>query len=299
MKTAIILFAYNRPIHTKKVIEGLKKNNIKELFIFCDGIKNESHEKDVLETRKLIDDIKWCLVNKEYAKENKGLANSVIYGVTKIFNMGYERVIVLEDDCIPNEYFIEYMNKAFDFYENDDRVMHISGFGLPMKQKIEESTYITPYPCSWGWGTWKKYWEKCNFDNIDEYKKLLNDKDGVKKFNYSGSAFSDFLYRQLNGMVNSWLIRWYFHIYINDGVCVWKTNSAIINNGFDGTGVHKVRFDRFNQKGIQSELKYQFEKSNIPKKKIIKEFKRYFIDKSFFERVKTVIYMYTGIIVGQ
>ncbi|MDV4150306.1 hypothetical protein R0131_05620 [Clostridium sp. AL.422] len=298
MKTAVILFAYNRPLHTRKVVEGLKRNDIKELFVFCDGIKNENHKEDVLKTRKIIDDINWCSVKKNYSVENKGLAKSVIYGVTSVFNLGYERVIVVEDDCIPKDDFIEYMNEAFDFYEDDEKVMHISGFGLPMKQKIQRSTYLTPYPCSWGWGTWKKYWMSCNFEDTDEYEKLLKDEKEIKKFNYSGSAFSDFLDRQLNGKVNSWLIRWYFHIYKNDGVCVWKTKSDITNDGFDGTGVHKVKFDRFNQKEDEFELVYEFEESIIPKNNIIKEFKRYFIDKSFSERLKTVIYMYTGIIVG-
>jgi len=300
LQTAVILFVYNRPNHTRKVVEGLRENNIKELFVFGDGIKNEEHEKDVLETRKIIDSIDWCVVNKEYCENNRGLANSVIYGVTKVFNMGYDRAIILEDDCIPNDSFIKYMNEAFDFYETDERVMHISGFGLPLKQKINKSTYVTPYPCSWGWGTWKKYWIACNFNDIDAYKNLLNNKTEVEKFNLAGSAFSDFLQRQLTGKVNSWLIRWYFHIYKNNGVCVWKTNSSILNEGFDGSGVHNVRFDRFNQKVRKKEVEheFEFESCNVPKTKIIREFKRYFIDKSFLERAKTIIYMYTGIIIG-
>ena len=298
MKTAVILFVYNRPQHTSKVIEGLKNNDIDELFVFSDGIKNDKHREDVLKTRDIINNINWCSVIKEYSDINKGLATSVIYGVNKVFNMGYDRVIVIEDDCVPKDDFINFMNEAFDFYENDSKVMHISGFGLPMKQKIDTSTYITPYPCSWGWGTWKKYWVECNFNDIDGYKRLLNDKKEIKRFNRSGSAFSEFLEKQLKGEVNSWLIRWYYHIYKQNGVCIWKTNSSINNQGFDGTGVHKVRFDRFNQQNIDKDEEFKFEQSNISREKIIKEFKRFFINKTFIERIKTIIYMYTGITLG-
>lgn len=297
MKTAVILFIYNRPEHTRKVVEGLKKNNINKLYVFGDGIKSEEHKLNVLKTRSIIDDINWCEVEKEYSTENRGLAKSVIYGVSKIFDLGYKRVIVVEDDCIPSHDFIRYMNDAFDYYEKDDKVMHISGFGLPLRQKIDKSTYITPYPCSWGWGTWKKYWKTCDFNSIKEYKELLNDKDELQKFDKAGSAFSDFLDKQLNGRVNSWLIRWYYHIYKCNGVCVWKTTTSIINDGFDGTGVHKVKFDRFNQKQDKQESEFIFEKSNIEKEKIIKEFRRYFINKSFSERLKTIIYMYTGMVI--
>lgn len=298
MKTAVILFVYNRPTHTAKVIEGLKKNKIEKLFVFADGIKDNSHAGDVMKTRNIIDNINWCEVIKEYSDENRGLAASVIYGVTKIFNEGHDRVIIVEDDCVPDRSFIKFMNESFDFYENDKKVMHISGFGLPLNQKIEKSTFITPYPCSWGWGTWKKYWEKCDFNDIQGYQTLLNNKEDIKLFNESGSAFSEFLKMQLEGKVNSWLIRWYYHIYKNNGVCVWKTNSSITNDGFDGTGVHKVKFDRFNQKNNKTEKVFSFEGNNVPNKKIIKEFKRYFINKSFKERLKTVVYMYTGIIIG-
>lgn len=296
MDTAIILFVYNRPNHTENVLNGLERNNIKELFVFGDGIKEEKDKMNVELTRELINKINWCKVNVEYSNENRGLANSVIYGITKVFNMGYKKVIVLEDDCVPKDDFIDYMKSAFEFYENDEKIMHISGFGLPLKQKIEKSTYITPYPCSWGWGTWKKYWEKCNFYLDDEYKDLLNDTKEIEKFNSSGSAFSEFLHMQLDGKVNSWLIRWYYYIFKNNGLCVWKTKSSISNNGFDGTGVHKVKFDRFNQKNIYDEKELRFESNKNLNKKLIKEFKRYFINKSFKERFKTVVYMYTGFV---
>ena len=296
MDTAIILFVYNRPEHTRKVLDGLKNNNIKELYVFGDGIKEAKHKENVELTRRLINDINWCKVRVEYSNKNRGLANSVIYGISKVFKMGYKKVIVIEDDCIPKSDFIEYMEKAFDFYEKDERIMHISGFGLPLKQEIKKSTYITPYPCSWGWGTWKKYWEKCDFYRDNEYKSLLNDPKQIEKFNSSGSAFSEFLRMQLEGKVNSWLIRWYYHIFRNNGMCVWKTESSIVNDGFDGTGVHKVKFDRFNQRFSDYRKSLVFEEDNTPNKQIIKEFKRYFIDKSFKERFKTLVYMYTGVI---
>ena len=68
MNTAIILFVYNRPLHTELVIEGLKKNNIKELFVFSDGAKSEVDIDLVTETRQLIDQINWCNVTKFFCR---------------------------------------------------------------------------------------------------------------------------------------------------------------------------------------------------------------------------------------
>ena len=77
MKTGIALFVYNRPKHTKKVLEGLRKNRIDKLYIFADGLKKEEHKKDVDEVRALIDNIDWCETEIIKSETNKGLANSI------------------------------------------------------------------------------------------------------------------------------------------------------------------------------------------------------------------------------
>ena len=45
----IILFVYNRPDHTKKTIEALKKNDLankSELFIYSDAAKNRNAQNN-------------------------------------------------------------------------------------------------------------------------------------------------------------------------------------------------------------------------------------------------------------
>lgn len=300
-KTAIVMFVYNRPKHTLKVLEGLKGNNITNLTVFSDGPRKSEDISGVTEVRKIVDSIKWCNVSKIYRDGNIGLSESVIQGVNYIFDKGYERVVVLEDDCIPNNNFINFMEKAFDKYEHNDEVFHISGFGLPIKKHTKSDNFLSPYPCSWGWGTWKKYWKKCDFYQNENYKSLLEDRKKVESFNYPGEAFSEFLEMQLHGKINSWLIRWYYFIYQNSGKCVWSYDSFIKNYGFDGTGVHTNRFDRFNQRNPKEiELcSYQFEANNEINPKLIREFRRHFMGKSKKERLKTAIYLATGMIIGK
>jgi hypothetical protein len=298
LKNAVILFVYKRPDHTEKVLEGLKRNGVKELYVFADGAKKDEDIEDVMKTRDLIKAIDWCDVKADYKEKNMGLANSVINGITKVFNSGYDRVIVVEEDCVPKDGFIDFMEKAFDYYEDMDDVMHISGFGLPIKKREDYDVYFTPYPCSWGWGTWKKYWEKCDFTQYGQYKALLSDRNLVKKFNYAGEGFSEFLNKQLNGQVDSWLIRWYFYIFQNSGRCVWSYKSYIENSGFDGSGAHRVRFDRFNQK-YRENTEYnslKFTKDLAYKLFTIREFRRFFMGHKRTEQIKTVLYMLTGII---
>jgi hypothetical protein len=298
-KHAVIFFIYNRPEHTAKVIEGMKRNKIDKLYVFADGAKAPKDEVLVEETRQLVRDIDWCEVEAEYSPVNKGLANSVIYGITKVINKGYESVIVLEDDCVPTDNYIKYMRDTLDYYENVPEVMHVSGFGLPIKKYTDADVYLTPFPCSWGWGTWAKDWLSCDFNATGNYERLLSMKDEVYDFNYCGEGMSNMLQLQLEKKVNSWLIRWYYHIYHRSGRCVWSYDSLIDNRGFDGTGAHKMKIDRFNQKKDSNkplQTAFKMEKNLKYNSKLIREFRRYFIGKSFKERLKTVIYMFTGII---
>jgi Glycosyl transferase family 2 len=290
----VVLFVYNRPEHTLKVLEALKQNNIEKLYIFSDGPKLEADLEKVKKVRDIVSNINWCNVEYEFAEKNRGLADSIIYGVSKVFNVGYDKLVVLEDDCVPSPNFMKFMREAFDFYEDYDNVMHISGFGLPLKKHTKSDVYFTPYPCSWGWGTWRKYWESCNFYQYENYKFLLQNESMRRKFNYAGEAFSEFLEMQLKGQINSWLIRWYFHLFQNNGLAVWSYNSYINNKGFDGSGVHSNKIDRFNQKLVSHKddnEKIVFEENVVVNEVLIKEFRRYFMGKKLSERMKTILYL--------
>ncbi|WP_223813585.1 hypothetical protein [Geobacillus zalihae] len=98
--------------------------------------------------------------------------------------------------------------------------------------------------------------------------------------------------------MNSWLIRWYYYIFMENGRCVWSYESLIDNKGFDGSGVHKVKFDRFNQKNIGNLQKdnFKFENNLAYNEKLIREFRRYFNGKGVWEKIKTIIYLSTGLI---
>ncbi|WP_353626124.1 sugar transferase [Bacillus sp. JCM 19041] len=236
MDIAVALFVYNRPKHTEVVLKGLKENGVSELYVFIDGLKDKQHEKDHQQVNALIKEINWCTTYVVRQPQNIGLAISIITGVTRLTET-HEAVIVLEDDCVPKEGFVSFMKKALHYYEDVPEVMHVSGFGLPLKKKYTNAdVYFSPYPCSWGWGTWSKTWRSCDFNNEEAYRHLLNNEIEIYKFTAPGEAFKDFLQFQLDGKINSWLIRWYHHIFSQNGRCVWLYDSLIENQGFDGTG---------------------------------------------------------------
>ena len=259
MLSPIILFVYNRPWHTKQTLDSLSNNILAEdstLYIFCDGPKELSDEaeiKEIIETRNIANrETRFKKVIVKERKNNYGLADSIIDGVTEIVNK-YGKIIVLEDDIVTSPGFLKYMNDALNVYEDVQKVMHISGYMFPVKGKMKETFFIQPTSC-WGWGTWSRAW--CKFEKNPAKQILSIEKKGWKKFtiNESNPAFRNHLELNIVGKLNTWAIFWYLSVYLNDGVSLHPYPSLVQNIGFDGSGVHCDREEDFKNPYINREL---------------------------------------------
>ena len=99
MKTLapVVLFCYKRLDTLKQTVESLQQNYLageSELYIFSDGANNEQDRPAILAIRdylKTITGFKGVTIFE--SPENKGLANSIITGVTAVINK-YEKVIL-------------------------------------------------------------------------------------------------------------------------------------------------------------------------------------------------------------
>ncbi|WP_053406304.1 glycosyltransferase family 2 protein [Persicobacter sp. CCB-QB2] len=242
----IALFVYNRPDHTLKTLEALKANPEvahSEIFIFADGPKAGADEKTKLaiqSTRDLVADFE-IGGRKELilADQNKGLANSIIEGVSRILK-SHGRIIVLEDDIVVAPGFLKFMNEALELYQNEDKVWHIGAYMPDLKRNDLPPLALVQQMQCWGWATWANRWEQFNPSSED----LLGKFDGrlKKKFDYEGSFnFHRMLRNQLAGKRDSWAIRWYATIFLAGGLCLNPSRSITENIGQDGSGQHSFR----------------------------------------------------------
>lgn len=240
----ILLFVYNRPKHVRKTVDYLLKNEFaadSELFIFADGPKSTATEEQInsiQEVRQFIHTITgFKHITIEESTQNKGLANSIISGVSKIVNL-YDRVIVLEDDMITSKYFLRYCNTSLDLYANDSTVACINGFSIITDARIKENTYFIEGADCWGWATWKRAWSFFNSDSQKLMQQIKTNKKIEKTFTFNHSyPYIEMLQDQIDGRIDSWAIRWYASAIIAGMLCLYPTKSLIQNIGFD-TGTH-------------------------------------------------------------
>lgn len=237
----IAFFAYNRPGHTQKALESLAANHgadTSELFVFCDGPKSIDEITAVEEVRRIVKSQQWCgAVHVIERESNMGLANSVIAGVTQLCDT-HGRVIVLEDDLVISPYFLSYMNDALDLYEEDNRVMQISGHMFPVQLAPGSSTLFLTFVTSWGWATWSRAWKYFDADMLG-YHILERSKDLSDEFNLGGAyPYWPMLRAQHDGKIDSWAIRWNLAVFLRKGLVVYPRNSLVSNTGFDRSGTH-------------------------------------------------------------
>jgi len=277
----IVLFVYNRPWHTRQTVEALKKNNLAKdsnLFIFSDGPKNEEDIRDIEKVREYIKTIDgFKNTNIIEREKNYGLANSIINGITEIVNR-YGKIIVLEDDCIPSDDFIAFMEKCFDKYENNEKVMNVTGYSLPITipDNYSYDIYFSYRSSSWGWGTWRRAWKYFdrNKSILAEIEKSSNLR---KKINRAGEDLIPMLKNQIEGKLDSWAVFWSINIIKNDGICINPIKSKIQNIGHDGTGTHCVTNDRYILKIVKEDINsLNFPEEIMMDGKIMERYKKHF-----------------------
>ncbi|HTN20027.1 MAG TPA: CatB-related O-acetyltransferase [Pelobium sp.] len=224
-------------------MEALMANELSKdsiLYIYADGPKNFLPELNaqIEETRVVLQKKQWCkevhIITSEF---NKGLASSIVDGVTEIVNK-YGKVIVLEDDIVSSAGFLKYMNEALNRFQDDEKVMHVSGYMYPISEQIVDGTIFLKVMSCWGWATWKRAWQFYS-DDLGYFIAQLDTPEKISKFNIKGNGpFYNQLLQNKDGLLNTWAVRWYSSWYFKNGTSLFPKTSLVKNIGFDGSGTH-------------------------------------------------------------
>ena len=246
----VVMFVFNRIDHFKKTYESLTKcpeASETELFIFSDGAKNENAQNAVKEVRRFAEKIAEESVFKSVqvieSPVNKGLAKSIINGVSQVLEK-YGKVIVVEDDCYCSPYFLKHMNRCLDFYKDNQSIGAVSGYcpKLDFPEDYKNDVFTAYRSCSCAWGTWMDRWQNIDWE-LKEFKSFCKKPALIKKLNANGNDRFMRLYRQTKGNGSSWSVRFGAHLVKNDWLTVYPRYSYIKNIGCDESGVHSKAED--------------------------------------------------------
>ena len=236
----LVVFAYRRPKHLARCLSALRRNRESSrspLIIFCDGPKGPEDADAVLRTREVAWGVEgFASVRVVVADRNKGLAPSVIDGVTQVLN-DYSHAIVVEDDLMVSVDFLAYMNEGLALYKEDPRVVSIHGFLPAVDVELPQSFFLRGADC-WGWATWRRAWSEIDFDSKTLLESLETSPDRLL-FDFDGAyPYLKMLRDQVDGKIDSWAIRWYASAFLQGKLTLHPGSSLVTNTGMGGMGTH-------------------------------------------------------------
>ncbi|MFN6089414.1 MAG: nucleotide-diphospho-sugar transferase [Cyclobacteriaceae bacterium] len=240
--TPILFIVFNRPNHTRKVLERIREIKPNFLFVAADGPRR-SHVGDAdkcNEVREIIKrGIDWpCEIKTQFRDENLGCGIGPAQAITWFFD-NVEEGIILEDDCLPGISFFNFCSTLLNYYRNDEQIMHIGGSNFQnQKKKVDYSYYFSAYSHNWGWATWKNRWRKYNYSigNLDRAK-LSGDliKYGLNKVEIE---FWVKVFEEVSKAKTfvTWDYQWLFAIWTNHCLSIVPSVNLVRNIGFDEEG---------------------------------------------------------------
>ena len=294
----IVLFTYKRLDTLQLTVEALQKNYLaadSDLYIFSDAAKGELDAVAVTQVRKYIQSVDGFKSITIYESSlNKGLATSIIEGVSQILKV-HESVIVMEDDLVSTNNFLDFMNQSLIKFERDKTVFSISGFSfnLKMGDKYIDDTYFLNRGWSWGWATWKDRWDKMDWE-ISDYNEFIKNRKAQKTFSEGGSDLNGMLKKQMRNNLDSWAIRWFYNQYKCEGLTVYPVKSKILNEGFGVNATHTKGSSRRYLPFLDTSNKRTFIYPSIVEITGIAQ-QKFLIKMGYFSRLKSKIETYLGL----
>jgi hypothetical protein len=256
--TPVVLFVYNRAEHASRTLEALAscpEARRSDLFIYCDGPRNDSVRATVEATRRVarsasgFQSVRIC-----EREENVGVFKNVVAGVNEVLDL-YDRAIVLEDDIEVTPGFLAYMNAALDHYSSEQDVFSVTGYLYPVElnSSFPYDTFLFPRFCCWGWATWRDRWQRISWTRPDQGSFFRSRKE-FWRFWRASNDLPEILLDLIGAKNDSWSIL-FNHAQIHEGgYCVYPTRSRVRNSGFDGTGTHAGHDSKFETETLKSDV---------------------------------------------
>ena len=253
VNTPILIIGFNRPESTRRLIEALKVMAPTRIYFAVDGPRNDvkGDKERVQATQELISEFTWpSKVESRFLSSNAGCKIAISSAIDWFFE-SEDNGIILEDDCIPTAEFISFATRMLVKYENEEKVMHISANSFFLTAPdYKFNHYFSKLPGVWGWATWKRAWNKFEFNsNLDP---VINTTELITNY-YQNRVMSNWFIRyyreSLSPSASAWSPHWIFSMIRNDGLSVTPMANLVQNIGFtaDSTHASSKSFQAFNK----------------------------------------------------
>lgn len=250
MDVPVLFLTFNRPQHSRQVLESIRKAKPTKLYFHNDGARSGRPEeaKACDEVRNLSKEIDWpCEVFTWFRDDNVGCKLGVSSAITWFFERE-EMGIILEDDCLPEPSFFTYCSELLYKYRDREDIFMISGnHFLPNKYlKSKDDYYFTQYAFIWGWASWRRAWDKYSLSNADTNKPKFAVPIGQIVSNaFSIYYLADKFRNAFSNKIDSWDFQWFYTLLLHNGKCINPRVHLVTNIGIGMESTHTVSVNKY------------------------------------------------------
>lgn len=252
-KTPILLIAFNRPDHVRRVLTEILKQEPQSLYVCQDGARdgNENDRIKCQEVRDVVNELTaaYSVGNKHftfhtlYQKKNLGCGPGPAAGLTWFFEQE-EMGLIFEDDAVPHPDFFEYAVMLLEKYKDDESVRAIGSMNVDTRKWGDGSYYFSMMNrnlCAWA--TWRRAWK-----DFDLYLRDVTWREldmALKQYGctlYEREYWLDRLAEaQLDAQGGrSWDQQFFMSIWLNEGKGIIPNENLSSNIGTVGEGTHQM-----------------------------------------------------------
>lgn len=241
--TPILFICFNRPDHTRRVLDEIVKVSPRELFIFQDGPRNEDDRDRCVEVRNILNNgVTWpCNVNTFFSDKNLGCGPGPVAAINWFFDH-VEQGIILEDDAVPHQDFFLFAEELLERYARDESIMAIGSMKIGDTVYGDGSYYFSKMNhtlCAWA--TWKRAWKLFDYRLLDFSSRDLNQclkyyGAHLREREYWCERLEEIHQDALNN--SSWDQQFWMSIWRHKGKGILPNTNLSTNIGFDFLGTH-------------------------------------------------------------
>lgn len=246
LSTPVVLVIYRRAALTARVVAAIAHAEPPVLYVVADGPRSSrvGEAEAVAAARAEVGRIDWgCRVLRDYADHNMGLTRRMVTGLDWVFGLE-ERAIVLEDDCLPDPSFFRYCDELLQLYQEDERVMVVSGDNYQRgRQRAPYSYYFSRYNHCWGWATWRRAWRYYD-QAMRLWPEMRNGHwlvDMLDRERTAARYWRDVFEDVYCGRVDTWDYQWTFACWAQSGLTTLPMVNLVANIGFGRGATHRQR----------------------------------------------------------
>ena len=247
----VLLVFFNKVNTLKEVFEAIRIAKPKKLFLAQDGPRNEvgADIDNIKKCREVVENIDWdCEVYKNYSDKNLSCDPREFTAISWAFEH-VTKLIILEDDAVPNQSFFRFMDDMLQYYENDNRIQMITGIERFGENKYcTDSYYFSTINAGCAWATWRRVWQEVekwsNYSFVERNEDRKKIDFHVKKclpYCYHDFIKKGMANRELNKKINgihSWEYSMATSLVLGNRICITPRVNLVKNIGVGEEATH-------------------------------------------------------------